>query len=510
MNTKIENILKKIVQIIAIIILVFLTITSIFETSHVDKSETVTYLHDNPIIHIVAIAAVIALIRYIRKKKIKISKKTLRICIAVWAVIIVVWILMTQFLPRADQKYILNAANDLLEGKTTSFEASKYAGSNPHQIGLILFETMTGFIFRGYNFLGLQFLNIFAILLSIFAIYKITRILFKNKETSIGTIIALFLFAPISIYVTFIYGNLYGLATSMVAIWFLLKYLESKKIRYVAVSAASMELAILFKSNYMITLLAMICLIILYVIKEKRLKTLLYIVLLVTVYLAGNFGINFVTKAITGKDKNEGIPMKSYIVMGLQEGKRAPGWYNGYNRKVYKNNKYNTQKAEKKVNKDLKKRIEEMVSNPGYTINFFYKKILSEWNDPTFQSLWINRSRKTNIPSNAIVRSIKGEGTLNKALTFYMNIIQTLILVGATAYFILEFKKMKTNQLILIIIFIGGFLFHLIWEAKGQYTFTYFVMLIPYSVKGFLGMAEINLRKNVISDKIKKIKRSQE
>lgn len=502
MNTKIENVLKKIVQIVAIIILVFLTVVSIFGTSHVDKTETVTYLSDHPIIHIVAIAAVIALIKYIRKKEVKISKKTLRICIAVWAVLLVVWILMTQFLPRADQKYILNAANDLLEGKTTIFEANKYAGSNPHQIGLILFETMTGFIFRGYNFLGLQFLNIFAILLSIFAMYKITRILFKNRLTSIGTIITLFIFAPLSFYVTFIYGNLYGLATSMVAVWFLLKYLESKKIRYIFVTAITMELAILFKSNYIITLLAMVCLIILYVIKEKRLKALLSVVLLIAMYFAGNLGINVITKAITGKDKNEGIPMKSYIVMGLQEGKRAPGWYNAYNRNVYKKNKYNIQKAEEKVNKDLKKRIEEMVSNPGYTINFFYKKILSEWNDPTFQSLWINKSRKTNIPSNAIVRSIKGEGKLNKVFTFYMNIIQTLILFGATAYFILDFKKMKTNQLIFIIIFIGGFLFHLIWEAKGQYTFTYFVMLIPYAVRGFVKLSELNLHKKAKSDKI--------
>ena len=29
--------------------------------------------------------------------------------------------------------------------------------------------------------------------------------------------------------------------------------------------------------------------------------------------------------------------------------------------------------------------------------------------------------------------------------------------------------------------FIGGFLFHMLWEAKGQYTFTYFILLIPYA-----------------------------
>ena len=495
MNTKIENVIKKIVQILAIIILMFLTVVSMCGTAHVDKDEVITYLSDNPIIHIIAIGIIIAIIKYINKKEIKISKKTIRICIAIWIGIIIIWILITQLYPRADQKHIFDAANDLLNGNTSSFNAEEYAGSNPHQIWLILIETLTGLVFKKYNFLILQFLNILAVLVSIFAIYKITRIIFKNRKTSIGTIIALFLFAPLSFYVTFIYGNLFGLATSMVAIWFLLKYLESKKIRYIFVSAVNIELAILFKSNYLITLVAMIGLIMLYVIKEKRLKTMLSIILLVAIYFAGNFGINVITKTITGEDKNEGIPMKSYIVMGLQEGSRAPGWYNGYNRRVYKENKYNTKKAEEVVNKDLKERLDEMIKNPEYTMNFFYKKIVSEWNEPTFQCLWINKSRKANIPSNALVRSIKGEGTANKMITFYTNIIQTLILFGATAYFILDFKNIKSKQLVFIIIFIGGFLFHLMWEAKGQYTFTYFIMLIPYAVRGFLKVSEYKLRK---------------
>ena len=43
---------------------------------------------------------------------------------------------------------------------------------------------------------------------------------------------------------------------------------------------------------------------------------------------------------------------------------------------------------------------------------------------------------------------------------------------------------------VLPILFIGGFLFHLVWEAKGQYTITYFILLIPYAVAGYLIVAE--------------------
>ena len=34
-------------------------------------------------------------------------------------------------------------------------------------------------------------------------------------------------------------------------------------------------------------------------------------------------------------------------------------------------------------------------------------------------------------------------------------------------------------------VFLGGFLFHLVWEASASYAIPYFVLLIPYAVKGF-------------------------
>ncbi len=49
-------------------------------------------------------------------------------------------------------------------------------------------------------------------------------------------------------------------------------------------------------------------------------------------------------------------------------------------------------------------------------------------------------------------------------------------------------RKKSSTLLIGIVIFCGGFLFHLFWEGKGQYTFPYFVILIPY---GLIGIFEI-------------------
>lgn len=38
-----------------------------------------------------------------------------------------------------------------------------------------------------------------------------------------------------------------------------------------------------------------------------------------------------------------------------------------------------------------------------------------------------------------------------------------------------------------------GFLFHLVWEAKGQYSVVYFMLLLPYAYLGMERVADVFL-----------------
>ena len=38
---------------------------------------------------------------------------------------------------------------------------------------------------------------------------------------------------------------------------------------------------------------------------------------------------------------------------------------------------------------------------------------------------------------------------------------------------------------LMYMIFVGGFVFHLFWEAKAQYTFPYYVLLLPLAISGY-------------------------
>lgn len=492
-NKKIEKFMIYAIEIIFILILSFLTIESIFKTCTISNDEVTSYCYDNPIIHIITISITILIFMFINNKKININKKWLWVLIGIWTLISVIWIYISDLYPRADQKYIYQIAEQMRKGIFDGFNQGKYAASNPHQYGLILYEYIFGFIFGSKNYLGLQLINVVALLVSFFCIYKITRKMFKNKETSIITILGLLLFIPIWFYITFIYGNILGLAFSMIALLLMINYLDTKKVKFLILSAISISLAIIFKSNYLIMLIAIICMLLLDIISNKDLKNIIPIILLIVMYLIIKNLIPITMYIITGKEKSEGIPMTAYVEMGLQEGRRAPGWYNAYNRSVYRKNDYNTEKAKETVKNDIKNSMNKFKNDPKYTIEFFYKKTVSQWNNPNFQCFWISKARRTGTgkEKSAIVKSINGSGKINKVINEYMNIIQTIILFGATAFMIINFKTNRGRQLIFGIMFIGGFLFHLIWEAKCQYTITYFVLLIPYAVRGYVQLSEI-------------------
>ena len=76
----------------------------------------------------------------------------------------------------------------------------------------------------------------------------------------------------------------------------------------------------------------------------------------------------------------------------------------------------------------------------------------------------------------------------------------TILIYGGSFIAILKNRKGLTNELILmIIIFIGGVLFHTIWEMKSRYTLPYVIMLIPVSTIGVQYITDIiNFKKPMI------------
>ena len=180
--------------------------------------------------------------------------------------------------------------------------------------------------------------------------------------------------------------------------------------------------------------------------------------------------------------------MITWLEMGLQDGSRAPGWFNNYNVYIYLDNHEDPELTQAAVERDLAMTVQYFLEHPDYTADFFEKKIQSVWADPTFQSLWIQEVKGPGWLFPSFTRSLFREGGwANEIYWELCNALQSLIYGGALLFVIFKGGRVRFEGLIFAVIFIGGFLFHLFWEAKGQYTVCYFLMLLPYARSGFGG-----------------------
>ena len=94
-------------------------------------------------------------------------------------------------------------------------------------------------------------------------------------------------------------------------------------------------------------------------------------------------------------------------------------------------------------------------------------KISSMWTENTYSAVRNNTVKNYNLE------------WLIKPLTFYQKVL--LILIGLCSFIILfqNRKNISLELLLLITVFVGGFLFHVLWEAKSRYIIPYIVILIP-------------------------------
>ena len=106
--------------------------------------------------------------------------------------------------------------------------------------------------------------------------------------------------------------------------------------------------------------------------------------------------------------------------------------------------------------------------------------MVSQWCEPTFGGIWINQFDK-NIVVSSYMDSILNGHKLGKILVWILDIVQSIIYILALIYVFMNRKNRNIYVWLPATAFIGGFLFHMLWEAKGQYTFTYFILLIPYA-----------------------------
>ena len=151
--------------------------------------------------------------------------------------------------------------------------------------------------------------------------------------------------------------------------------------------------------------------------------------------------------------------------MSMEESWRGNGWYN---EKIAEPALKQEANIKEKYNEKIKERINYLSKNIDYTFDFYTKKITSMWSENTYSSFFNNK-----INDKEVLK--KGKD----AIMFYQKASLLLITASSLIIIIQNRKKLSLEIIFLLTIFIGGFAFHILWEAKSRYIIPYIVILMP-------------------------------
>ncbi|WP_029323138.1 hypothetical protein [Butyrivibrio sp. AE3004] len=474
----------------------FLLFISVYNTCQVDNNEVTYFFKGNILSNIAAIIIVIAVLFVFCKTGIQnflsqkldsndffrgMTKGILLLAIILFSLL---FVLTGGTDPVSDQAFVQNAAYNINAGDYSDLLPGGYLFTYPNQLGLVWISILFGKVFGFGNYMTFRLINVMFIGLFYKRISDITGMINEKRRFNEITVLFLgILFYPLIMYCTFVYGTIPGLALSASAIYHALKFYKDKLPVNAAMSAICITLAMLFKNNYLIVFIAIFIQSMVYLLGHRKKALSVLPILLIASYLIQAFLPTALTKIATGMDAPKGASPISWIAMGLQDGGLAEGWYNGYNTDTFRDFEYDKELQANAAKENIQERIGYFKENRFDCFRFFSRKLASEWNDPTFESYWINRPVGERTSSIGISTVLLGNEGIWMGIVF-LDHLQVFILLGAFLYVIIKQDKSEAD-LILVLTFIGGFLFHIFWEAKPQYTLTYFALLLPLCVSGF-------------------------
>lgn len=406
------------------------------------------------------------------------------------------WALCTQFIPGVDEYAVQLAVKQVMEGNYESFAPLAYMDEYPNNWGFFLFSYVIAVIFGKFNYIVIELIVAVSVAVAFKALSETAELFGVGRMGQLLILLFGLVFLPFTFYSMMVYGNLTGVAFALVAVKHEIKFFNGGKWGNAVTSGVCIALGVAFKSNMLIYFLAMLFAAAINVFKSWK-RALILIVVLIAAYEAQSLGIAFIVRSMTGCELNKPITSLAWVAMGLQDGDLAPGWWNSYSVKSYFECGGDAVKHSAVVKESIENSLSNFAANPDYAVEFFTKKILSTWANPTFQCFATVRSGSYLDVPEWMKQMLSYPS--QKAILPYLNAEMFLVYFGSLLYILTEDFK-RTDKLILPMIFVGGFLFYLVWEAKARYALMFFIVLIPCAVRGYSRTAHI------ISEKIKNLR----
>jgi len=471
-----------------------LTVQSLLGTYSVTtgggEGEVLGYAKDNVLINLLLTAAFLALVYFAEKLLKNVSAKKVTLVLLAWTVIFSsAFVCSAKLQPSQDSYIITFFAQQAAKGDYSYYH--EYFSFFPYQFGFALYEELFFRFFdflmpnapEGFASLALQILNVMYTAVTFFALVRISAQLFSNERVEKLTAILLFFCLQPMLFTTFMYGNTPALCFGVFAVLMYLMFEQSERTKYALLCVFFICLATLLKLNTLIYVVALGIVWLISVIRKPTLKSTLLLVLMIAAVLILKPLPQKYYEAKMGEKLGDGIPQSGWLAMGLNEGQSGPGWYDPtYTTTNFIASGYDSELSGERAKTAISERLKELSENPGEALSFFEKKLSSQWNEPTYESLWINQVRASYSSSGKLYDFVCKDN--DRAFAYIMNIVQQAVFIAFAAGLVLLFRERDMKKTILPLTILGALLYHLMFEAKSQYALGYFLLMVPIAAYG--------------------------
>lgn len=405
-------------------------------------------------------------------------------------------------IPSADSASVYTIAQALASGHMGVIHPTdSYLSYYPQQVGLVAFYEI---IIRLWNLLPipyaahyiLQCINVGMACATVYFQYKTVCLLSRdNDRAAVCYLFLAMLNAPLLFYTSFVYGEIPSFAFLSVGIFLLLKYFTVRNLapaqRYLTLTGSlfSLVIGVALRKNSLIVVIAVVIALLWECLRKHKPGLLLYALLLTLSSVAVLPVITRIYEYRAGNVLSSGVPALSYVAMGMQESSRGNGWYNGFNFSAYADSNLDGTAANQASKEAIAASLTAFRSDPAYALEFYGKKFLSQWTDGSY---FCRQATLQHTDGRAGIVESLYTGPLARPFNHYCNLYQLLV-YGSALLCLLRMRKAENTPgenlpsllpYTGIIAVLGGFLFHMVWEANSRYILPYFLLLLPYSAQG--------------------------
>lgn len=416
----------------------------------------------------------------------------------------VVWVLSVKAHAESDGDVLIQIAERIIAGDYAPVANSGeylhyYLVRFPYQCGLLAFLEASIRIFGATGTLSaVRLANVALLISSYAALLLIADRLFHDQRITFMTLLLLCFSVQPLISTTFVYGLIPAFALCVWGVYFTIRYVQNGKIRNMIPAAFLFALAALLRSNTWIVIAAVGIVLALVALRRKKFMPLLLFALIAALALP------LPKLAQTSYEKRldtsfgTGYPKSYWMAMSLQKGWKATGWHvQDYQLAMQDEYGEDTSAIDARAKEDIRQGVAELLTSPSKLGNYLFEKLVSQWDEPTFMSVWITKAVPVYTDPKPLAQFVYGD-SFDDA---YRLVMKKTILVLYASYalgvgFLLQ--RGESERLLLPLIVLGGILFHLLFEAKSQYVLEYLPLFCPiaaYGIRSIFNKRTRGLRK---------------